>query len=79
MIQAIIKLRSLIIDISSRCTIKEAVYEDNEIKYNNIPGTIDPLKDSQTIAGLCSNLFRGLFINREGKEEIPIVPEKGFV
>lgn len=58
--------------------MKEAIYEDSEIKYINVPGTVDPLKDSQTIAGLCANLFRGLFIKREGKEEIPIVPEKGF-
>jgi len=72
-----IKLRSIIIDITSRCVIQEAIYENNEIKYVDKPGTMDPIKDSQTIAGICVNIFRGNFMNRKGKEPIPIVPEKG--
>jgi hypothetical protein len=70
--QALVKIRSLIIEITSRGKIKQL--DVNTGEYITVAATMDVLPRSMTIASVCMNIYKRMFVK---PNEIPIVPERG--
>ena len=72
LLQGMLKLRELLLDITRGRKILQ--FDESTKKMIEVEGTIDVLPDSMTIASICMNLYRALFLKTD---TISIVPENG--